>query len=174
MTADDPLRRLNAGLAEDDRIARAAIGKRGSKAGALVQHWQWKRIGDDEVILTDGSTPIDAAYCYDDQFDRDKVDGSAVLLTSERYPANVADWQLEDRLLPNVEEPHAGAAQHIARHDVARVLRQVEAIRDVVKECEALMRNATVVTEGYIAAESILARLASIYPEDTTEMKGEQ
>lgn len=97
MTTEDPLSRLSAGLAEDERIARDAEAA--------------DPIGLDQI-----------------------------------------DW--------------GPLGTHNARQDPASTLRRVEAIRDVVKECEALMRNATVVTEGYIAAESILARLASIYPEE--------
>lgn len=177
MDVKDALARLRAGLDRDEAIARAAIGKRGSEVGAVTQHWQWDLVADDEIVLTDGSAPIDVAYCYADEVE--KVAGLAVLVTAERYPARVADWQLQDRLLPGVEEPHTGAAQHIARHDPARVADQhVPAIRRVLAlyeryadlDVDELSGDDRIrVLAGRETLEGVLEDLASIYADPTEE-----
>lgn len=62
------------------------------------------------------------------------------LRTVEQYPTtSVGD--LSDFVLPDVEEPTAGAAQHIARHDPARVLADVEAKRALVDYWSRAFQN---------------------------------
>lgn len=153
---------IHARLDEDEQVAREAVGKRGREAGATVQHWRWE-LGEDAVPITDGTGPVSAEHCYSEEVAPGTVDGTARLATVELYPSRVADWQLPDIPLPGVEEPHADAARHIARHDPARVLRQVAALREVVKECETLIHRPALVSEGFIAAEQILASLAAAY-----------
>lgn len=61
----------------------------------------------------------------------------------------------------------ATSDEHFVRHDPARVLRQVAAIREVVAECETLIHRAALVAEDSPAAEAILEALAGIYPTET-------
>lgn len=165
---DDVVARLRAGLDEDERAARAAIGVRGHETGAVRQHWLWAR-SEDGVVLTDGSSPVDLQYQYPlEEEPRGLIEDQAWLRTAEEYPSRVDGWMLPDFISQSVTEPTAGGAQHIARHDPARVLAQVEAIRKVIAAYDALPGGTD---DGEIRAyETVFAALAVIYPPaDETE-----
>lgn len=59
-------------------------------------------------------------------------------------------------------------AQHIAEFDPARVLRQVDKLRELVDEARFVLgKNDPGLTDAGILAESVIDTLASIYTEDT-------
>ena len=82
-----------------------------------------------------------------------------------------ANWYLEDRKQVSgygdeftMATLTSGDAAHIARHDPARVLREVEAKREILRECEAVQRlNASTGREPSRFRDWLLRHLAAVY-----------
>lgn len=98
----------------------------------------------------------------DEQYAAESIGREWELLTAFRFsdPADKGEIHLgEDRYVatPNVE-----TARHIALHDPARVLREVEGKREIIEDCEGTIL-------GYVHAETrdravgVLRNLASIW-----------
>ena len=54
--------------------------------------------------------------------------------------------------------PGAAQREHIARHDPARVLREVEAGRAIVRRCAGVMDEMDVYPNGLVSPRALLAR----------------
>ncbi|HEY9417792.1 MAG TPA: DUF6221 family protein, partial [Pseudonocardia sp.] len=99
---------------------------------------------------------------------------------SERWQFDNMQVRADDRdrtLVVKHTWPHEG--EHIALHDPSRVLRQSEAFRQLIAWQSRAAEDEDREPGMYPPLESetlsvVLGILASIYPEDTTETKGEQ
>lgn len=108
-------------LDEDERVAReASRGWNGSGYTEGGEHWRWEECEHDQVLTLD---PVGEEYLND---------GSQVALRSvEQYPTG-NPWTLQHHVV-NTEEVLTVDAMHIARHDPARVLADVEQGRQDVE-----------------------------------------
>lgn len=70
-------------------------------------------------------------------------------------------WTPED-LAGGITEFHSGTFEHIARHDPARVLREVEAKRRIIGLCVGTLEDEDY---GLVLAQEVLQRLALPYAE---------
>lgn len=115
---------IEARIAEDERIARAAIdpGRPGS-------HWCWETTHD--------GTPVS-----DGEEARVLEDGHHLSLrTVEEFPLS---WDPSNNTLPafiiGADRGYPGSLPHIARHDPARVLRQCTSLRSILTLAESAMK----------------------------------
>jgi hypothetical protein len=108
---------IAARLDEDEAAALAAVDPE-----CPGTHWQW--------VTTETDTPV-AHGDLDEAQEHQKV----ALRTVEHvdYPPETGYGSLPGFLIVYTEEVHAGAGEHIIRHDPARVLREVGAGRHILK-----------------------------------------
>lgn len=119
---------LRARLDEDEQWALAAskpyeyaIGNPPVPLGGV--HWTWV-VGDNwELVTPDPVT---------DEFVQIGDSWACNLATVEEWQAE--HWKLPRTYAGTIEEMDASAARHIARHDPARVLQDVEAKRRIIAE----------------------------------------
>jgi Family of unknown function (DUF6221) len=123
---------LSARLDRDEAVAKAAFGKSG--------RW-WRRLR--QIFLNGPPVPAGALLEGDPEVDDEEAD------------IFIADIVVYDEGRPSEEE-----FEHIARHDPARVLREVEAKRKILAEYVAY-------TESYVTQarqlEFSIACLAAVY-----------
>ncbi|WP_159840186.1 DUF6221 family protein [Nocardia sp. CY41] len=152
MTAD-PLSRLRAGLAEDERIARAACDS--ARADTDGDAGEWFVDGEDV-----GSAGVTCGFPQRSIYDTG-TGLHGIVCYNEGYP-------------------HVEQARHIARQDPKATLDRVEAIRKVIADYERRLPSSDdpaledaeyrASWMGYrVAGELFLRALASIYPEPTDE-----
>lgn len=115
---------LPAQFDKDERVAREAsrheLGHGWTPTG---EHWQWIEPNGDQVLALD---PVVDDYLNDA--------GRADLRSVERYSSPSSRWTLPHFVM-STEETRTVDAMHIARHDPARVLREVEAKRLILAWC---------------------------------------
>jgi hypothetical protein len=149
-----PAEFIAARLDEDEATARAAVDP--DRPGT---HWQWVRRADDVVVEAPTWEDMDVSLRTVEKFERHSVIGP--------LPAFVLNSV-------GVDEPRA--LPHIARHDPARVLRQVAALRAVMEIHEPVKSSLPSFTapmvcgvcspgkeEGWDAPCPTLRHLASIW-----------
>src|SRR5687767_14103650 len=106
---------LTARLDEDEAAARAAVDTE-----CPGTHWQWVINHDDTLPIQD---PEDGMLT-----DPSRQEWAVSLRTVEQFPSSSGYIGfLPAFALPHAEEVPGGVAAHIARHDPARVLAEVEA-----------------------------------------------
>lgn len=111
---------LTARLDEDEQIAKEASRADGDSYTPTGEHWQWEDDETDEVLVLD---PVLDEYVGD---------GMGVgLRSAEMYPSCVGP--LPHLVISGAEEVRTMVGLHVARHDPARVLREVAAKRAIVK-----------------------------------------
>lgn len=135
----------------DDLIAfyRARLDEDQAWAeGCQGHHWQWVRPDDDQAVT---ANPTEEEHL---------ADGGTVSLRSVETemtepgsrPAGLPSWPAQ--ALPiswpiyHAEDVTSPAGGHIVRHDPARVLRKVEAGRELIKLCETRWTHDLRGTEG--------------------------
>ena len=102
-----------------------------------------QRLAEDEAVANAAAEVEGAQWRPDGYFNEpDKVDG--------------------DRDTAVGYDMSSAASTHIARHDPARVLRQVKALRSIV-EMQAAMSSMWIPNTGYLMAEPNLQFIASIW-----------
>lgn len=106
---------LTARLDEDEATARAAVDQ--ERPG---QSWQWVTNSTDTVVA-----PGDLDEAQNEQ--------NVSLRSVEEFPTRDVG-PLPAFLIGSAEEVHAEAGEHIARHDPARVLAEVDAKRRIIDE----------------------------------------
>jgi hypothetical protein len=119
---------LRARLDEDEQWALAASkpyrhAKGTPEVPAGGVHWTW--------VVGDNWEPITPDPVVDEFVSRDE-EWSCNLATVEEWPSENDGHMMPTTYAGAIEEMDAVAARHIARHDPARVLREVEAKRRVV------------------------------------------
>jgi hypothetical protein len=120
---DDLLVFLRARLEEDERIARAASG-RDDHPASEPERWHW------ECSEDDGPLDPDLAIASGDEHLEHGEHFRVGLRSVEEYPAG--SFGPLPHLVIDAEEVRPQDARHIARHDPARVLREVEAKRVIL------------------------------------------
>lgn len=110
---------LRARLDEDEEIARAASGRREGQASD-GEHWRWEYVHDDKPIDLDEADEIGVAF-------------GVSLRSVELYSVYSGVGDLP-HFVVQADEQEVRAARHIARHDPARVLAEVEAKRFLIAE----------------------------------------
>lgn len=163
MTEQPLIEFLRVRLNEDEQWALAASkpcpyaeGHTRVPAGGL--HWRWG-VGPDW-------DPVEIDPAVQEFVDEDA--DSCVLLSVETWQSTTSPNWVLPRRYGSVEEMDAAAAAHIVRHDPARVLREVEAKRRMIAECEATIRQG--LSMGL--AETMLAMLAEPYQDHPDYPKG--
>jgi hypothetical protein len=116
-------------FAEDEWWARNAGGYFNNTPPATGEHWQWVESENDTVIVPD---PV-AGEQLDEQGPGDWCRLS--LRSVDKYPVDGASYTLPSFIIGTAEEVNTVGAGHIVRHNPARVLRDVEAKRRLLKEC---------------------------------------
>jgi hypothetical protein len=140
---------LAARLDEDARSALAASSEWDRQA-AEPEHWRWECSEDD--------TPLDVnlAIASNAEFLDHGEHFRVGLRSLESYPStSVPEMRPLVHLVISDEEVSPQVARHIARHDPARVLREVEAGRRLVM--------ALIAAERYRAGADSLGNLAGSY-----------
>jgi hypothetical protein len=131
---DDLIAFLTARINEDEWWAREA--SRGLFEGEYTptgEHWQW-------TDNYDGPAIVDPALSEYVHSERNGLD--VVLCSVEKYNNRKAEWRNGDtRLVISGEEIPTAVGGHIARHDPARVLAEVEAKRAILAEHATMFRN---------------------------------
>lgn len=117
---------IEARIAEDEATARAALDPK--RPGT---HWQWVNDETDEPI---------------GDLDEDSAISGLSLRTVEEFASDLPAAWVGDGLLPafvihTAEEVIPGAGDHIARHDPARVLREVAAKRAILADIVSAMNG---------------------------------
>jgi len=140
---------LNARLAEDEETARAAIDP--DRPGT---HWQW--------VTTETDTPVAVGDIAEAQ-EHQKI--SLRTVEHREYPPETGYGSLPAFLISYAEEVEPGAGEHIARHDPARVLREVEAKRSIVEQYEGYVKERTRLMNGWpnIEIPPFMLALAAVY-----------
>jgi hypothetical protein len=112
---------LRARIDEDEAAALAAVDPE-----CPGTHWQW--------VTTETDTPV-AHGDLDEAQEHQKV----ALRTVEHvdYPPETGYGSLPAFLIVYTEEVHAGAGEHVTRHDPARVLSEVTAKRALLEDINA-------------------------------------
>ncbi|HEX3781687.1 MAG TPA: DUF6221 family protein [Pseudonocardiaceae bacterium] len=131
---DDLVAFLRARIAEDEQGALAACGVRGQRVPAGGEHWRWERSHYNDP-LADTPVDIEAGAAARDEF---LAEGADVGLRSiEEYPFLATPGSGPHLVLSGTEEVEVGVGVHVARHDPNRVLRGVEAKRQIVEAWRA-------------------------------------
>jgi Family of unknown function (DUF6221) len=113
---------LAARLDEDEQWAIAASTD--SKGVTVTgQHWRWEDAHSDKILTPDPVTQ---------EFLDEETDAS--LRSIEHYPWGSIAGEGPAFLISHAQEVQAAAGGHIARHDPARVLREVDAKRKILAE----------------------------------------
>lgn len=122
---------LNARLNEDERIALAASGEWGREA-QVAEHWRW--------VDSASGKPVDVGQAI--AANEEMLDSAApvALRSAETYPTAFVGPL--PHFVINAEEISPLVARHVARHDPARVLREVAAKRKIINEHAAVTRLA--------------------------------
>jgi hypothetical protein len=116
---------VKARLDEDERIAMAACGTGYPRqVPDKPEHWHWECADDDEPVDPDFAIANAAEFL--EHGDHYRIG----LRSAERYPSSI-DIDLCHLVLDG-EEIEPQDARHIARHDPARVLREVAAKRRIL------------------------------------------
>ncbi len=114
---------------------RYAVGNPPVPEGGV--HWTW--------VVGENWTPVTPDPVTDEFIENDG-EWSCNLATVEEWQSGVGNWMMRRSYAGTIQEMDPSAAGHIARHDPARALRQVEAGRRVVEayesECEHRDRSA--------------------------------
>lgn len=134
---------LYARLDEDERIAQAAIQQ--DRPGS---HWQWVTNHDGVAIGPDWvSDELDVALC-----------------SVEQFPTKIV-WDLPAFVVPHASGVDPGGGPHIARHDPARVLRDIAAKRDVIAAASKVLEAPVngELPDAPRLAEQVLCALAGAY-----------
>ena len=117
---------LRARLDEDEAWALGASSAP-RRAATEGEHWHWQDVGTDDDI--EPNPAVQGEYMDDD------AESYAVALRSvELYPYRSIPGAGPHMVLGHIQEIEPAIAGHIARHDPARVLREVEAKRQIVDE----------------------------------------
>jgi Family of unknown function (DUF6221) len=158
VTGDGLVEFLRARLDEDEQWALAASAPypyadppAEVPAGGL--HWEWVAGDDWTPVAVDPATEefVGGGDC-----------GSVWLASREQWPSRNAGGRLIRQTTGGrIEEMRSGPAGHIARHDPARVLAEVEAKREVVDACAGQAENGA--TSGGILGGQVLRLLAEAY-----------
>ena len=106
-------------LDEDAMWAREASRDRNGDV-PTGSHWQWVNNHDDRVLTPDPAT--------EEWLDEDSEAGQPSLRSVEEFDTT-SSYTLPQFPIHNAEEIRSAVAGHIARHDPARVLREVAAKR---------------------------------------------
>ncbi|MGI5223036.1 DUF6221 family protein [Nocardia sp. CA-290969] len=147
----DPLSRVRAGLARDTEIARAAIDS--------------LRRDMDPSLRYEGDVGSWIAKPGPDGAGVRSVDGE---IREEGEPES---WRGHRQVIFSGDgQPTSAAAEHIAKFDPSRVLRQTEALQEVLNIIGRAIEWEE--RDPKAAYADIVSALASIYPEDTTETTG--
>lgn len=126
---------LTARLAEDEWWARNAGGCFGNVPPETGEHWHW--------VESRGDTPITPDPTVGELLDDGGADEwrSLALRSVEQYPMD-RGGTLPSFIISTAEEVNTVGGGHIVRHDPARVLRDVEAkrrlLRDMLPEVEQM------------------------------------
>lgn len=161
LVTDDIVAFIRARLDEDELWAKAASAPHHSDAPTVEggMHWRWAIGPNWEPYDPD---PLEQHLAED-------VDprGNISLVTVEEWPYS---WDTTvrsspGRVLYTDDEVRTAEAAHIARHDPARVLREVEAKRAIVEMCESHANAQFPDFEGGYAsaAEDALTHLALVW-----------
>jgi hypothetical protein len=129
---------LTARLDEDEQWAlaasapyRYAVGNPSVPEGGV--HWTW--------VVGENWTPV-TPNPAEDEFVQIGDSWSCNLATVEEWRSEVGNWMMRRTYAGTIEEMDPSAAGHIARHDPARVLREVAAKRKIVEQYERSLRTA--------------------------------
>jgi hypothetical protein len=140
---DDLVTWLRAQIHYDEQMALAASGRDEERPGEFAERWQW--------VHTGGPNPEYSGYAFVDQpvdlerwKDEVYVGGNGPseayrvsLRSLEQYPSS--SGSLPHFVIGETEELEVATARHIAEHDPARVLREVEAKRQIVDLCADML-----------------------------------
>ena len=121
---------IKARLNEDERWAlaasapyRYAVGNPPVPEGGV--HWTW--------VVGENWTPVTPDPATDEFVEANGDEWSCNLATVEEWRSEVGNWMMRRTYAGTIEEMDPSAAGHIARHDPARVLREVEAKRQILQ-----------------------------------------
>ena len=125
--------------------------------------------------MTDALSRLRAGLDRDEAIARAAIDDSPHwIATPEGVDQVESDGRYEVVTGYFMQTRRPQANDHIALHDPSRVLRQTEALRELADEARLVLgKNDPALTDAGTLAVSVLELLASIYPEDTTDTKGE-
>lgn len=153
---------VRARLDEDVWWAREASRCRGryTEGG---EHWRWEDVETDQPVTPDPAS---------DEFIKG-AGWNASLRSVERYPFDAMPGVGPHIALSGSDEVEAAVGGHIARHDPARVLAQVEALRQIVDWLDGSMRpkgappgvRIDTVNQGYRRALQTLASIWRDHPQ---------
>ena len=145
---------LRARLDEDEWWAREASRLREQQGEPAGDHWQWEEGDGDRVLTLD---PAQSEYVGAEH------GGVRVSLRSrELYPTPYVG-DLPNFAISAAEEVPTTVGGHIARHDPARVLAEVDAKRRIIEACERIQAG---IRDDYTAdffADAVLEHLALPY-----------
>lgn len=127
---DDLVQFLRARLDEDALWATEASRRSGEPAVEGGVHWQWVDPETDEAIAP--APDRDEFVGGEDRF-------RVSLRSRETWPN--PPWELPQFAIPTAEEIPTAVGGHIARHDPARVLAEVEAKRKLLTEYAEVRQN---------------------------------
>jgi uncharacterized protein DUF6221 len=144
----EPAAFLAARLEEDERIAMAATGQDWGQPAERPEHWRWECAEDDKPV------DVDLAIASGQEILEHGDHYRIGLRSTEEYPSSVGPLS---HLIIDGEEIRPQDARHIARHDPARVLREVAAGRQLLSDYEeARTSNAETVL---VIAEILLMQI---------------
>lgn len=117
---------LRARFDEDELWATEASRRQGGPAPEGGVHWRWEDLEADEVLTVD---PGRDEYVGGQAF-------SASLRSREQWPTTSGVGDLPQFAISTAEEVPSAVGGHIVRHDPARILREVEAKREIVRQAD--------------------------------------
>ena len=151
---DDLARWLGEQLAADALWAMEASRRNSGQAPEGGVHWQWET-RDDEVVAPD---PSIEEFVGGDNF-------SVSLRSRETWPTHsVGD--LPQFAIPTAEEVPSAVGGHIAEWDPARVLREIDAKRDLLVFAKGIRDHHVTFTTGVAARLEETLRLFALAYED--------
>lgn len=156
---DDLVRWLGQQLDEDELWAREASRRSGEQAPSDGVHWQWTDPETDQVVTPDPAR---------DEFVGGEEGFRVSLRSRETWRTASGVGDLPQFAIPTAEEVPSAVGGHIIRHDPARVLLEIDAKRELLRQYEHLKYDVTPDDlTGVWAFEAVLRAQAVVYAERT-------
>ena len=114
-------------------------------AAVILAEFLAARLDEDEAAAGAGARRVGMPWC------------------AELQPGTPGGLVIDDDLGLVASTGGGYAAEHIARHDPARVLRRVEAGRQILRRCSAVMDELDVYPNGLVSPRAFLARMTLRY-----------
>lgn len=149
---DELVRWLGEQYDEDALWAMEASRRNEQQAPAGGVHWQWEDYETDDVVTPD---PGQEEFVNGERF-------RVSLRSRERWPTSSGVGDLPQFASPMAEEIPSAVGGHIIRHDPARVLREIDAKRDLLRLAERAHDYHETFTSGFASALEQTLRLFAL------------